>query len=47
MVKMSIQPPRLEAFEVKVGKSRDSHVLGGTLDLDSEGLGLNTIFNMS
>ena len=39
MVEVPIQPPRPEAFKVSVGMFDGSHVLGKSLDLDSEALG--------
>lgn len=47
MAEMPIQPPGLEAFKVKVGKSEGPHALGKSLCLDSEALGLNVTFATS
>ena len=45
MVEVPIQHPRLEAFKVSVGMFDGSHVLGKSLDLDFEALGLNIQFS--
>ena len=45
MVEVPIQLPRLEVFKVSVGMFDGSHVLGQSLDLDSEALGLNIQFS--
>ena len=45
-MEVPIQLPRLEALKVSVGTFEGSHVLGKSLDLDSEVLGLNIQFSL-